>query len=97
MPADEKFMFLMLKVWFDISNYLQRLCDAIAPAPTYTVGTESVAKATGLNQNYVSQLADGRKIAKVRKIPQECIVPGSGHGKPWKFYREPIDKWIETR
>jgi len=30
-------------------------------------------------------------------IPPSCIVPGTGNGKPWKFYRAQIDEWIERR
>jgi hypothetical protein len=35
--------------------------------------------------------------ARNREIPQSCIVVGTGHGKPWKFHRLLIDKWISQR
>jgi hypothetical protein len=30
-------------------------------------------------------------------IPPACVVPGTGDGKPWKFYRTRIDEWIRRR
>jgi hypothetical protein len=35
--------------------------------------------------------------ARNGEIPQSCIVVGTGHGKPWKFHRLLIDKWISQR
>jgi hypothetical protein len=30
-------------------------------------------------------------------VPKHCLVKGTGSGKPWKFYREHIDRWLDSR
>jgi len=37
------------------------------------------------------------RMAAEGGVPRNAIVPGTGNGKPWKFYRSLIDKWIERR
>jgi hypothetical protein len=50
-----------------------------------------IADRLGWTTEWVSRQArDGR-------IPAHCIVEGSGNGKPWKFHRHKIDKWIKDR
>ena len=70
---------------------LRRLADRFAPAPAAVVGTPYVAQRLGCTTVWVAEL--------VRKgeIPTQCIVPGTGKGKVWKFYREQIDRWLESR
>src|SRR5262249_922283 len=70
---------------------INRLADHLAPPPQSIVGTPYVAKQLGYTKVWVAEL--------VRKgqIPQHCIVPGTGSGKVWRFYREKIDRWIESR
>jgi hypothetical protein len=70
---------------------LTRLADTLAPVPQDVVGTPYVAKQLGCTVTWVAEM--------VRKgdVPQKCIVPGTGKGKPWKFYREQIDAWLARR
>jgi hypothetical protein len=68
-----------------------RIADQIAPEPPAHVGTPYVARHLGCTTVWVAEQArDGH-------IPSNCIIPGTGNGKPWKFYRARIDAWIEAR
>lgn len=70
---------------------LARIADAVAPAPTATVGTPYVAQKLGCTTVWVAEM--------VRKgdIPRCCLVTGTGNGKVWKFYRDKIDGWVASR
>jgi hypothetical protein len=70
---------------------LPRLADSIAPAPDDIVGTPHVAARLGCTVTWVAELV------RNGEIPKSCVVPGTGAGKPWKFFRERIDQWIKTR
>jgi hypothetical protein len=70
---------------------LGRLADALAPRPADVVGTPYVAGRLGCSTVWVAEpVRQGR-------LPAGCVVPGTGNGKPWKFYRGRVDEWIETR
>jgi hypothetical protein len=68
-----------------------RLADHLAPAPATIVGTPYVAQRLGCTTVWVAELV------RNGEIPKHCIVPGTGRGKVWKFYREKIDRWLESR
>jgi len=70
---------------------LCRLADRFAPGPTAVVGTPYVAGRLGCTTVWVAELV------RNGEIPTHCIVPGTGRGKVWKFYREKIDRWLESR
>lgn len=36
-------------------------------------------------------------LARRGEIPATCVVLGTGQGKPWKFYRTLIEKWVRDR
>ena len=55
------------------------------------VGTPYVAGKLGCTTVWVSELA------RKGDIPKACVVPGTGIGKPWKFFRVKIDGWIAER
>lgn len=74
-----------------IANQFARLVDAVAPAPSEKVGTAYVAKKLGQTTVWIAEMA------RRGKIPGNCIVTGTGIGKPWKFHRGQIDKWLESR
>jgi hypothetical protein len=80
-----------LAVFQDIAGSLRRLADAHAPAPPDIVGTRYVAQRLCVTPEWVSEMA------LHKKIPASCIVPGTGKGKVWKFYREKTDRWIESQ
>jgi len=75
----------------DIAMNFQRLVDFMAPAPAAKVGTKYVADRIGRTQTWVAQLA------RDEEIPGGCIAQGTGKGEKWTFFRDRIDKWIETR
>ncbi len=69
----------------------ERIADHFAPAPSDIVGTDYVVKKLGLSTRWVSGMASNGEV------PKRCIVDGTGHGKPWKFHRQAIDKWLVSR
>lgn len=69
----------------------QRLVDHVAPMPPNLVGTPYVAGKLGCTTVWITQLVHSGEI------PLRCVVPGTGNGKPWKFYRDRIDAWIKSR
>jgi hypothetical protein len=68
-----------------------RLADHLAPSPSAIVGTPYVAGALGQTTTWVADMA------RKGTIPKGCVVPGTGNGKPWKFYRDRIDAWLKSR
>lgn len=73
------------------SYSLERVADRLAPQPGDIVGTPYIRERLGCTSAWITQLV------KDGKIPCQCIVDGTGNGKPWKFYRRQIDEWIRTR
>jgi hypothetical protein len=82
---------LGLGEWSLVPEHLRRIADALDPPPPDVVGSPYVAQRLGCTTTWVSDLV--RRGA----IPSSCLVPGTGNGKPWKFYRSRIDRWIESR
>lgn len=73
-----------------LTAVLERIANKLDPPPPDVVGTEYVAERRGCTATWVAEQArDGR-------MPSHCIVPGTGHGKPWRFYRSEIDSWLLT-
>lgn len=77
--------------WSLVPDHLRRIADALDPPPPDVVGSPYVAKKLGCTTVWIAE--------QVRRgdIPSSCLVPGTGNGKPWKFYRSRIDQWIESR
>lgn len=73
------------------SSSLERLADRLAPQPGDIVGTPYIAQRLGCTTAWITELI------KTGEIPKQCIVEGTGNGKPWKFYRSKIDEWIKGR
>jgi len=78
-------------VMADMAANLARIADALTPKPADIVGSPYVANLLGCTTVWVAEM--------VRRgdIPKNCVVPGTGNGKPWKFYREKIDAWVKSR
>lgn len=70
---------------------VRRVADHVAPEPGDVVGTPYVAKRLACTTVWVTDMA------RNGQIPNNCIVPGTGNGKPWKFYRRGIDEWLGKR
>jgi hypothetical protein len=74
-----------------IAASAERLAEVHAPPLSEKVDTTYVAERLDVTPTWVAALArDG-------EIPAHCIVPGTGDGTPWKFYRDRIDKWLQHR
>ncbi len=70
---------------------VRRIADRLDPPPSDIVDTVYVAEKLGLTVKRISQMA------LAGEIPAHCIVPGTGHGTYWKFFRSKIEPWIEAR
>lgn len=74
-----------------IANGIERIADALAPAPAAIVDSRYVADRLGCTVVWIAEMVrNGR-------IPKSCVVVGTGNGKPWKFHRRQIDEWLKTR
>lgn len=81
----------LLELLSDLALQLGRIADHFDPPPPNVVGTPYVAARLGCTTDWIAMLVrDGG-------IPVSCLVPGTGNGKPWKFYRPGIDRWLEQR
>ena len=74
-----------------IASTLKRIADHVDPPPPDIIGTDYIADKLACTAVWVA------KMAAEGMIPRNCVVPGTGNGKPWKFYRSRIDPWIEMR
>ena len=74
-----------------IAASLKRIADHFDPPPPDIVDSTYIADKLGCTKVWVA------RMATEKQIPPSCIVPGTGFGKPWKFYRSRIDPWILTR
>ena len=70
---------------------LERLANHFDPPPPDRVGTPYVADRLGCTTDWIAIMV------REEEIPRSCIVLGTGNGKPWKFHRSHIDRWIENR
>jgi hypothetical protein len=68
-----------------------RLADQLAPKQETIVGCRHVADKLGLKSTQAVA-----EMARTRKIALSCVVPGTGNGTPWQFYRDKIDAWINA-
>lgn len=84
-PRDE-----YLSVLCDIARSLSRIADAVAPTPPDLVGTDYVAERTARTMTRVTQWVTSGVL------PADCVHSG-GDGSPYKFYRDRIDRWLESR
>jgi hypothetical protein len=68
-----------------------RIADHFDPPPPDKVGSKYVATLLGCTTTWIADLV------RQGDIPRNCIVTGTGNGKPWKFHRQLIEKWIKSR
>ena len=82
----------LLEVFTSIDRNLKRIADQLDPTDDdRPVGTPYVAKRLSQTTTWVAEMA------RRGLIPKNCVVVGTGVGKPWKFHRSKIDQWIESR
>ena len=75
----------------EISSDIHRIAETLSPSPPQKVGSPYIAQRLGCSKAWITEMVrDGR-------IPRACLVSGTGNGKPWKFYRREVDRWIERR
>ena len=74
-----------------IAGALKRIADHFDPPPPDVVDSVYLRKKLGCTTQWIADMA------RNGVIPAACIVPGTGNGKPWKFYRSKIEKWLEER
>lgn len=75
----------------NLAEETRRLANHVSPAPGDIVGTPFLAKQLGCSVVWAGEMA------RNGQIPKSCIVPGSGNGKPWKFYLARIEEWLNKR
>lgn len=75
----------------DLVDVGHRIGSCVAPEPPDVVGAPYIANRLACTTVWVTDMAGNGQI------PKNCIVPGTGNGKPWKFYRRGIDEWLERR
>jgi hypothetical protein len=79
-------------MWARVAVALQALARAQRPElPASVVGTPYLAERLGCTVVWAAEMA------RNGEIPKCCIVPGTGNSKPWKFYRERIEDWLNKR
>ena len=76
---------------FVIAGALTRIANHFDPPPPDVVDSVYIAKKLGCTTTWVADMA------RNGTIPASCLVPGTGNGKLWKFYRSKIEKWLEER
>ena len=72
-------------------THIQRIADHFDPPPPDVVGTGYVARKLNCTTIWITEMI------RLGQIPRNCVLPGTGNGKPWKFYRTRIDHWISSR
>lgn len=70
---------------------VRRVADHLSPEPGDVVGTPYIAERLACTTVWVTDMA------RNGQIPKNCILPGTGNGKPWKFHRRGIDEWLRNR
>jgi hypothetical protein len=74
-----------------IANSIGRIADKLDPPPPDVVASTYIATKLGCTTTWIAEMA------RTGGIPKSCIVAGTGNGKPWKFHRDLIENWIESR
>ena len=80
-----------LQVLADIKADIKRLADHFDPLPPDIVDTPYIAQRLGCTTTWIAQMV------RSGEIPKGCVVPGSGKGRQWKFYRRRIENWLASR
>ena len=74
-----------------VASDLNRIANHFDPPPPDVVDSVYVAQKLGCTTTWVADMA------RNGSIPASCLVPGTGKGKLWKFYRAKIEKWLQDR
>lgn len=74
-----------------LANYAEVIADSLSSVSPGTVDTVYVAERLGCSTVWIAEQA------RSGAIPSNCVVPGTGNGRPWKFHRVKIEAWIRSR
>lgn len=74
-----------------VDEFMRQFGDVNKAKPPELVGTPYVAERLGCTTVWVTDLI------RNGNIPVGCIAPGTGNGKPWKFFRVRIEEWLKRR
>ena len=80
-----------LRVLAEVQADLKRIADHFDPQPADIVGTPYLANKLGCTSTWIAQMV------RSGEIPKGCLVPGSGKGRQWKFYRRRIEEWLASK
>ena len=80
-----------LRVLAEVQADLRRIADHFDPQPADVVGTPYLANKLGCTSTWIAQMV------RSGEIPKGCLVPGTGKGRQWKFYRRRIEEWLASR
>ena len=80
-----------LRVLAEVQADLKRIADHFDPLPPDIVDTPFIAHRLGCTTTWIAQMV------RSGEIPKGCIVPGSGKGRQWKFYRSRIEDWLASK
>jgi len=70
---------------------LERIADRLDPPPADIVDSRWVADRLGCTTTWIADMV------RSGEVPGECLVPGTGNGRPWKFHRTKVEAWLATR
>lgn len=76
---------------YDLVSEIRRIADHFDPPNLEVVGTSYIAAQLGVTSKWVGDLV------RNGKIPNLCICPKSGAGNYWRFWKKPIDEWLQGR
>jgi len=74
-----------------LQHQIDRIADHFDPPPSDKVGTPYIAECIGCTTVWITEMV------RNGEIPPDSVVPGTGNGKPWKFFRARIDEWLQSR
>lgn len=80
-----------LRVLAEVHADLKRIADHFDPQPPDVVDTPFIARRLGCTTTWIAQMV------RSGEMPKGCVVPGSGKGRQWKFYRRRIEEWLASR
>ncbi len=74
-----------------VDEFFRQLGDRNRPVAPELVGSPYIAGRLGCTTVWVTEMV------RSGSIPPICVVPGTGNGKPWKFFRVRINEWLARR
>jgi hypothetical protein len=82
---------MVVQLWERVARAAERIADRLDPPPVDVVDSPWVAARLGCTTTWVAELV------RRGQVPRDCLVPGTGNGKPWKFYRHEAEAWLASR